>query len=327
MKRFGVIFMIAAALLCSACSKTPALPEAPVEDVPVAADVSVVGANGEAQTAKVVLYYQDASDYLVPVMREIPYEEGIAKAALKKLIACEEDQQALAARGVTAPLPEDSDVDLDIQNGIATANLKINGQYPDTSMAEVCMIGAAVNTLLEFDTVETVHLLFDGQVKEMLPKGTEVKAEYTKKIENSDPVGLPSSANTRMQLYFVNQTGTFLVPVTRITLEDITAQRIAQELTDPGTEGDLVSLLPPQCRVLGLSIAEDGVATLDLSKEFLTLAALPANEQQAIRGINLSLIGVEGIEQVELTVEGELYEPVAETLGTGINTQYLNTMN
>ena len=327
MRRIGVIFVITAVFLFSSCSQKPALPEAPQEDVPAAADIAVVSAQNQAQTAKVVLYYQDTSDYLVPVMREIPFEEGIAKAALKKLIASEEDQQALAARGVIAPLPEDSDVELDIQNGIATANLVINGQYPDTSMAELCMIGAAVNTLLEFDTVQTVHLLFDGQVKEMLPKGTEVKAEYTKKIENTDPVGLPSSANTRMQLYFVNQTGAFLVPVKRITTEDIDAQRIARELADPGTEGKLVSLLPPQCQVLGLTVAQDGVATLDLSREFLSLAALPANEQQTIRGINLALVGVDGIEQVELTVEGEPYEPVAATLGTGINTQYLNTMN
>ena len=68
------------------------------------------------------------------------------------------------------------------------------------------------------------------------------------------------------------------------------------------------------------------VSYTHLSEEFLSLSALPANEQMAVRGMNLALTSIEGFKQVNITVEGEAYEPVAATLGTGSGSEYLNTM-
>jgi hypothetical protein len=142
-----VSLLAAAGAGCS--SKSPALPEAPTEVVPVAGLATPVptlspGASSTAkpvqstedQKVSVVLYYQDESGYVVPVMRQIPFTAGIAKAALAKLVASDEDQQALAARGVSAPLPEGSTFDLDIADGIATVDVQLNGAKLETSQDE-----------------------------------------------------------------------------------------------------------------------------------------------------------------------------------------------
>ncbi len=337
----------ALALTGAGCSKNgPALPEAPTEVVPVAGLATPVpttqdptattpAAGGETETTaaadnaqkkvSTVLYYQDASGYVVPVMREIPYTEGIAKAALMKLVASEEDQQALAARGVEAPIPEGSQIDLDIAGGVASVDVQLSEQLA-SSQDESCMLAAVVNTLMEFESVNQVKVLINGQKIAKLPQGTEIKEVYHQKIENMDPMGMPSSANAQTQLYFANQTGSFLVPVKRVTTGEITALTAAQAMTDPGPTGKLVSLLPPNCRILSVNVSDDGIATVDVSEEFLSLSALPANEQMAVRGMNLALTSIEGVKQVNITVEGEAYEPVAATLGTGSGSEYLNTM-
>ena len=343
-RQFGALCLAGVlALTVSGCSREgPELPEAPTEIVPASSqeittlpqvtETTVAAADDQAvqeggQTVSTVLYYQDNSGYLVPVMREIPYAEGIAKAALMKLVVSEEDQQSLAARGVKAPIPEGSRIDLDIQQGIATVDVILSSNL-ESSRDEGCVLGAVVNTLLEFDTVDQVKVLINGQKVSKMSRGTEVEAVYTAAIENMDPMGMPSSANAQTQLYFTNQTGAFLVPVKRVTTGEIIALTAAQALTDPGPAGNLVSLLPPNCRVLDVNVDQNGIATVDFSEEFLSLSALPASEQLAIRGLNLTLTGIDGVQQVAITVEGEPYEPTAATMGTNSGGRtYLNTMS
>jgi len=335
------------AVTAAGCTREgPDLPEAPTEVVPASESVTTAAqsvdsetiqttiAESEAgevseeggQTVSTVVYYQDGSGYLVPVMREIPYTEGIAKAALMKLVESEEDQQALAARGVRAPIPEGSSVDLDIQEGTATVDVQLSCQL-DSGQDEGCVLGAVVNTLMEFDTVDQVQVMINGQKIKKMPRGTEIEEVYRKPLENMDPMGMPSSSNAQTQLYFTNTTGAFLVPVKRVTTGEITALTAAQAMIDPGPTGELVSLLPPNCRILDVNVDQSGTATVDFSEEFLALSALPASEQLALRGLNLTLSAIDGVKKVAITVEGEPYEPVAATMGSGTaKDNYLNTM-
>ena len=68
--------------------QTPA-PEAvptPTAYVPQGVETSAAGDAGDIQMVSTVVYYQDNYGYLVPVMCNVKYEDGIAKATLNRLV-------------------------------------------------------------------------------------------------------------------------------------------------------------------------------------------------------------------------------------------------
>ena len=69
------------------------------EDIPELEDEDT---EEDDNTRETILFYQDDAGYLVPVMRKIQWEEGIAKATLQQLMDTPEQQQALLEMGLKA---------------------------------------------------------------------------------------------------------------------------------------------------------------------------------------------------------------------------------
>jgi germination protein M len=207
LRRWGVVLLAGLALVVlglGGCGEKTGEP-ANAEPQDVAAGT------GQTSLRDTLLYYRDGSGYVVPVMRQIPWEEGIGKAALRFLIAGSDEDVALAAQGIYAPLPAGTKVDLDINDGLATVDLTFQTNCA-TAADESAMVAAVVNTLLEFQTVDRVKLLSGGRKVEKLPLGTSVSEYYTEQIQNVEPAGAPNTGEGKIQLYFTNETGSFLVP-------------------------------------------------------------------------------------------------------------------
>ena len=119
----------------------------------------------EADTQKVatVVYYQDNYGYLVPVMCSMNYEDGIAKATLKKMVQSPENDMSAARLGLRCVLPENTTIDLDISGGTARIDLSKEVLKMEDAAAESNMISAIVQTLTEFDSVKKVEFLVGGQ--------------------------------------------------------------------------------------------------------------------------------------------------------------------
>lgn len=314
-RRLGVL-CAAGMLLTAGCAGAPVL-EVPKEYVPSAAELEEenalsVSAEETGSVRETLLYYGDGGGYIIPVMRTLPWSEGIAEEVLRHLTAGSEEELILASRGLEAPIPAGTVCDVEVHDGVAYVDMTFTGTGCDTLEGENAMVVSVVNSMMELSTVDAVVLTVEGQAVDRLPLGTPVSARYDGPMINVEPMGVPMNADGKILLCFANETGSYLVPVWRIA-DAMTADPAlaVKEMLSPMEGSGLVSLLPPTCRVLDVQV-EEGTARVNFSEEFMTLSAVPALENMALRGLRLALTRFEGIEDVTVAVEGIPYEPTAD---------------
>lgn len=282
----------------------------------------------DTNTRKTVLYFRDASGYIVPVMKKIPLEEGIARAALKCLVAGTDEDVKLAAMGVSAPIPAGTGIDLDIAAGKATVNLKMTKDCADKA-SEEAMLASVVNTLLEFATVDKVSVQINGQAKKKMANGAQVKDVYDVQMLNIEPVGAPGTAEGKLEVCFANEAGKLLVPVYRVAGDNVTLANTLSEMMQPAHDTGLVSVFPPSCDVLGVTVSDSGTATIEFSGEFSSISDTPALEAMALRAIGTVCKQFHGVKNFKIIVGGKEFEPAVSTasMAGGSGYDYLNYYN
>ena len=114
----------------------------------------------DGESTEVVLYFASADgNTLEGEVREIPKEDGIARATMNQLISGPRDED------LTATLPTGTELlDINISNGLCTVDFNealMNGLTD--SGAQLMALYSIVNTLTQFDSVEQVQILVEGQ--------------------------------------------------------------------------------------------------------------------------------------------------------------------
>lgn len=284
-------------------------PAAQVDAVPIAA----------ADTQPTVVYYQDGEGYLVPVTRQVDKTDGIAKATLNLMVASSVNDLAAARLGLKTTVPEGTKIDLDISGGKARVDLSKEALNCQTAEQEGIMVASVAQTLCEFDSVDEVSFLFDGQKRSRLTHGTDVSGVFTGKNVNLESVETLSDAGVHtVQLYFPSETGRMLVPVTRTVFSDAdVTTAILEWVKGPRTDSGLSAPVDKDCGLLGVKM-KDGVVTLDFTKEFMS-AAQGENGVQALRAVMFTAGQFPGVKQVKITVEGQPYDPPKEAQSTFLN--------
>ena len=112
-----ILLIIAVALACiwtfggggQTASQIKATPSPqPTASATPGTEVAVNAPAGETQqTMSTVVYYQDNYGYLVPVMCNVAYQDGIAKATLKMMVQSPENDMNAARLGLRTVLPEE----------------------------------------------------------------------------------------------------------------------------------------------------------------------------------------------------------------------------
>lgn len=135
--------------------------------------------DSEAGFRRTVLYYTAEDGFVVPVMKRIPWEEGIGKAALGYLVDTEANRAAAEQMGLEAPVPEGASFTLRIgDEGNAVVDISGLQELPDAA-AEQAMVTGIVNTLTEFDSIHTVQVTLDGAKVAALPHGTDISEAFS----------------------------------------------------------------------------------------------------------------------------------------------------
>ena len=293
-------------------------PSAPIVPVPTqestATNADAGGADSaeaKAATMSTVVYYQDNYGYLVPVMCTIPYEDGVAKATLNKMIQSPENDMQAARLGLKTVLPEGTTIDLDISDGLARIDLSKEVLNMADAAAESNMIAAIVQALTEFESVERVEFLVDGQKIDKLPHGTDVSGTFERgEINLETSVSAINSGELKpVMLYFPCESSSVVVPVTRMVYSNADVNTAVLELAKgPSNQSPLESALPAGCGLIDVQVV-DGVAKVNFTKEFANLVQNTDGGRLALKALVLTCTQFDGVKSVEILVEGEPYDP------------------
>jgi germination protein M len=267
------------------------------------------------------VYYADADGYLVPVTRAVGKTDGIAKATLSMMISSDENDLAAARLGLTTVLPRETTFDLDIAGGRARIDLSDNVLSMPDAQSEAMMVSSVVQTLCEFETVDSVEILVGGQKRGKLTHGTDISTAMTGDLLNLESVDASANlANAQLvRLYFPSETGRVLVPVTRAVFSPADINTAVLELVKgPKAETGLRNAVPSETGLFDVSVA-DGVATINFSEAFAQVTANSDGGQQALRALMLTCMQYPGVKHVELLVNGKPFSPASMERPTFVN--------
>ena len=326
MKTSKVIFLLMLALvlaLSAGCSGKPIPLEEPVEQVPTAAELQA-SLEDNGSTREVTLYDKDLMGYLVPVNCEIPWEEGIAKATLKQMVSSEENDLQAARLGLLTALPEGLQVDMDIIGQTAKVSLSDECMKCVDAEEENAMVCAIVSALTEFDSIEEVQLLVDGEQVDHLTHGTNVGAPLTRADLNIESVSADTDLNgsSAVQVFFESEASGCMVPVTRTVFSNPDVDTAVLELLKgPKEDSGLAGCLPRGVGLISVK-QKDGIVTINMSKEFKQVVDQADGGAAAVKALVLTCSQFDGVNEVKLQVEGEDFQLETETLAA---TSVVNT--
>lgn len=291
--------------------------EEPLEEIPVE---EVVVSAGVQDMQDTVVYYEDGDGYLVPVQREVLRQDGIAKATLNLMVQSARNDMDAARLGLVPVVPEGTTFDLDISQGHARVDLGKQVLNAGSKQQEENLRTAIVWALTEFDTVKDVSFLVDGQKRDTLTHGTNISGSYTRVgLNQEEPAQNVFADANEVQIYFPAQDGRLLVPVSRtVYSDDDVATAVFEFLRGPREDSGLNTPLPEDAQLLGVS-AENGVVTINFSKEFTQIAEQSDGGIQAMRALMLTCTRYPGIKKVKILVDGEPYQPPTQDVPTFAN--------
>ncbi len=289
-------------------------------------DTPPVSQSTAAQAADVemvstVCWYEDGDGYLVPVTRQIPMQDGIAKATLALMVESSENDLSAARMGLTNVIPEGVTIDLDISGGKARVDLSKEALDCASAEEELLMVQGVAATLCGFETVEEVSFLFDGQKRSQLTHGTDVSGVFTLDSVNVESVATFADSDnaSAVQLYFPSASGRMLVPVTRTVFSPADISTAILELAKgPKTDSGLECPIPGKCGVKSVSV-KNGVATIDFTKDFAEIAQASDGGDQAVQAILFTASQFPGVKKVSILVEGQPFHPEPQTATTWVN--------
>ena len=259
---------------------------------------------------KTELYLIDKNGYVVPQTLELPKSEGVAKQALEYLVK-DGPVTEILPNGFRAVIPTDTQLSVKIDEGVAVVDFSKefkNYQKED----ELKILQAITWTLTQFDSVEKVQLRINGEdLKEMPVNGTPISNGLSRasgiNMDTSDVVDI---TNTKaITVYYVGgEVGNYYyVPVTRRVSEknedNITA--VVMELVKgPNLSSKLLTDFVPDVALLDPPTVADGKATLNFNESILGSFKEKKISQSTLNALVLSLTEQQGIESVEVQVNG-----------------------
>ncbi|MGB9885674.1 MAG: GerMN domain-containing protein [Moorellales bacterium] len=130
---------------------------------------------GSGETTTVTLYFADPTgQYLVPVTRQIPKVEGIARATLQELILGPDAQSDLLPTVPAGTVLRDINIKPD---GLAIVDFskELVANHQGGTVGEMLTVYSIVNTLTQFPTVKKVQILVEGQYQQTLAGHLDIR--------------------------------------------------------------------------------------------------------------------------------------------------------
>lgn len=251
-------------------------------------------AQGDVQLRDTVLYYKDDKGFLIPVMRKIPWTEGIAKATLASLVDNPANRKDMESIGLIPVIPANTEIrGMDIDNGLCKVDFSSDFLNYATKEEEESLVKAVVYTLTEFVTIDRVQLMIDGKIQKKLPFGTEVCKPITR--DNINYVSAAPSKD-KVVVYYEGTTNgleTYFVPVTKaVDKKDslgVNAIDALDALVEGPPEGSgLYTQIPKGTKVISVDM-NNAVAYVNFNEEILKIKDSAETAENVVKSIALTL--------------------------------------
>jgi len=301
-KKIITLFLILCLVLCiSSCGLSKKPQEDPLKD---SEEVEETLGN----MRRTIFYFGDSNNHLVPVVKDIPWVEGIGKATLECLVDTPATRSELSLKGLQPTLPEGTEVlGMTIRDGTAKVDFNSSLLSFSDGIQEQNGINSIVYTLTEFPAVDNVEILVDGKNKEECPHGTKIKDVLHR--ENINLEAPPTGNNNKpVTLYFKGSNAdgsySYFVPVTRMVAEtDNLIKTAVEELIKGPKDSGLVSAFPKDTKIVGVS-QNGSEVVVNFSKDVEGYGGGVDLEQTLVNTVVLTVSEFPGVESVSLLVEG-----------------------
>lgn len=309
---FGLIVVLGLTVLTLGKSMITNKLTADVEDIEVVrSDENEITVTEEDGMRKTVMYFKNGDGYLVPVMRRIPWEEGIARITLNNMIDSPELRESLSSTGLSPIIPagtEITGISVNEETGLCKIDFSDAALNNDSKESEENFIKGVVYTLTEFPTIKEVQIVIGGKKLENLAYGNNISQPIARKDINL--IGKAENGRSNVTVYYKSMADNeleYFIPVTIPTLAPVANVYSALDLLfegPPETAG-LFSDIPKDITLHGVEV-KNGTAYVDISKDNSTEELNDQAFTHIIKNIGLTLSQFKEIETVELLIDGEI---------------------
>ena len=245
------------------------------------------------------MYYSALEDrYAQQALASEPYGSAPPEEPIPDLVAALLDGPD--SPGLTSPFPDGVRLlGWELEDGVL--HLDLSEQYGGLSGVNLTVADACLTlTLCQVEGVDAVYVTVEGREIPYRP----VQALTPEELFLSD--GMDAPASVALLFWYPRADGTGLAAETReLAAGDTLLQDVLTSWADGPSGQELKAALPQGAEVRSVTL-EDGLCTVDLSQAFLD--GLPADSGQArlaVYALVNTLAGVDGVEQVQLLVEGD----------------------
>ncbi|WIV11885.1 GerMN domain-containing protein [Proteiniborus sp. MB09-C3] len=267
----------------------------------------------DASLRNTVLYYQNENGYLVPVKRKVPWEEGIAKAALKNMTDTPTIREDIGSIGLKPLIPAGTEIiGMSINQDTGLCKVDFNSQIMNSQSKkdEENMIKGVVYTLTEFSNIKEVQFMVDGKIVPELKYGTKVQKPLVRADINV--VEGSSDGTSKVTVYYKgigNGEYEYYVPVTVPTSAPTTNILTSLETLFKGAPelSGLYSDIPDGIEFQGVEVY-NRVAYVDIISHDFEIISDQAVFNKMTKNIGLTLKEFPEIEYVEILFDGKTIE-------------------
>lgn len=267
----------------------------------------------DASLRNTVLYYQNENGYLVPVKRQIPWEEGIAKAALKNMVDNPAIREDLGVIGLIPTLPAGTEIRgmaIDEDTGLCKVDFTSEIMNYNTKKDEENIIRSVVYTLTEFPAISEVQILVEGKIVSELTYGTRTESPIKRADINS--LETANMGNSKVVVYYKGTSNgeyEYYVPLTIPTLAPSPNVLTALERLFNGAPENtgLYSDIPKGVSLQGVEV-KNGVAFIDIKLDSKKTIKDQITFDKMSRNIGLTLREFSDIDMVEILINGKTLE-------------------
>lgn len=277
----------------------------------IRSDVDEIIATDDEGMRKTILYFKNTDEYLVPVMRKLPWEEGIAKLTLMNMIDSSELREVLSPTGLLPIIPAGTEIlgiSVNDETGLCKVDFSENALDNHSEKEEESFIKGVVYTLTEFPAIKEVQILIGGKALSSLKFGNDISKPLAR--ENINLIGKAEDGRSKVVVYFKGMTDDnfeYFIPVTIPTLAPQANVYSALDLLfeGPPMDKNLYSDIPTNITLYGVEV-KDGTAYVDISYDNYDELSESETFNEIVKNIGLTLSQFEEIDQVELLIDGEI---------------------